>query len=135
MKSIMLLAAAAALSVATTARADSLPPAVHAGSASYVSGGIGKTEADAMRQARSEFPLMLMMSQSNGGNFVADVDLRIVSASGQAVLHSANAGPIVLVQVPDGRYQIAARFEGKTLTRDVDVASAKHQVVYLNFPT
>ena len=63
MKSIMLLAAAAALSVATTARADALPPAVHAGSASYVSGGIGKTEADAMRQARSEFPLMLMMSQ------------------------------------------------------------------------
>ena len=134
MKSVMLLAAAAALSIATRARAGPLPPAVHAGSASYISGGIGQDEADAMREARSQFPLTLMMSQSSGGNFVTGVDLRIVSASGQAVIHAASAGPIVLVHVPDGHYQIAARYDGKTLTRDVDVASGQHRMVYLNFP-
>lgn len=134
MRSIVFLAAATALSAATAARADLLPPAVHAGEATYVSGGIGKTEADAMRQARSDYPLTLMMSQSSGGNFVTDVDLRITSAKGQDVLHSTRAGPIVLVRVPDGRYQIAARFDGKTLTREVDVAGGRHQMVYLNFP-
>ena len=130
MKSIMLLAAATALSIATTAHVGPLPLAVHAGSASYISGGIGQDEADAMREARSQFPLTLMMSQSSGGNFVTGVDLRIVSASGQAVIHAASAGPIVLVHVPDGHYQIAARYDGKTLTRDVDGSFLKRRCIY-----
>jgi hypothetical protein len=115
---------------AVAAVSSSLPQEVVQGSASYVSGGVGKDESDAMKQAEKRYPLALEFSQhgaSKGdkGDFVADVKLTIEDRNGNTVLNATSTGPFVLAKVPDGKYTVKAEEDGKTQVRQVTVSAGK----------
>jgi hypothetical protein len=88
----------------------------------YLNGGIGKTEADAMRRMASEFPLRLTFSEGAYNEFTADVPVVISDARGNPVFELPNAGPLLYVMLPDGKYQVSARTRGRTETQAVTVA-------------
>jgi len=127
------LASILTLSLSGLAYGDGLPPEIQSGKASYITGGIGKAEADAMRRAASDYPLALVLSRSKDGNFISDVDILIQAQNGQPVLHANAAGPIVLMRLPKGRYSVKARYDGRLLVRQVDVDPAGREMVYLNW--
>lgn len=136
MKRLMFAAIAGILTLSLSGAAfgGALPPQIKFGNVSYITGGIGKAEAGAMRQAASDYPLALMLSRSSRGNFITDVELRILAQDGEPVLHTNSAGPVVLLRIPEGHYRIEARFDGNTLVREVDVDPASREMVYLNWP-
>jgi hypothetical protein len=89
----------------------------------YVTGGIGVDEADAMREAASDYSLEMTFAAQTG-QFVSGVDVAVKDRAGEVVLQTNDAAPILLADLPAGRYQIDATYEGQTLTRNVSVADS-----------
>ncbi|HVE49253.1 MAG TPA: hypothetical protein VNG69_06495 [Casimicrobiaceae bacterium] len=96
----------------------------------YVTGGIGKGEADALRAQAKGFPLELQFSRrtETGNAFESDVAVRIIDASGRAVLEIPAAQPIVLANVAPGRYTVEATANGQTKRQTVDVGKGRSNI-------
>ena len=96
----------------------------------FVTGGIGKEEADAMRADAPNYALELVFVRKvdNREEFVSDVRLRIADQDDRVVVERA-AGPIVLAQVPNGTYTIVAEFGGQTRTQRVALAPGHHEKI------
>lgn len=72
------------------------------GEVSYMNGGIGKDEADAIRAQASRFPLELPFVRRADGHeeFVVDVAIRSADRAGRVVLELPGQGPVFLVNLP-----------------------------------
>ena len=96
--------------------------------ASFVNGGIGKEEADALRAEAADYPLELVFTRhaDNHDEFIAEVHLTIRDRDGQVIIDQAQQGPIFLARLPDGTYTVIAEYRGETQTRRVAVADGRH---------
>ncbi|WP_077000243.1 hypothetical protein [Variovorax sp. KK3] len=90
------------------------------GAARYACGGIGSDESTAMRAAMKDHPLALLFARA-GGEYLANVDVRIKGANGDTALAMRASGPVCLVDLPAGRYTVEATTEGMTKTHNVTV--------------
>src|SRR6267154_3823343 len=88
----------------------------------YVNGGIGLDEQAAMRRVAKAFPLRIVFSENKSREFLADIPMVIADASGNPVFELRSAGPMLYVLLPQGQYQVTARFKGVTQTQRVTVA-------------
>jgi hypothetical protein len=120
-----------ALSVGTSASAAEIrtaPP----GNIDFINGGITQDEADAMRAEGRSFPLEVVLAQYRGdeGNaFVADANVRIYDSAGREFAELPNSGPIILANLPDGRYTVEAEFHGNTKRQQVVITGRGHRKV------
>jgi hypothetical protein len=96
--------------------------------ASFVNGGIGTEEADAIRTEAADYPLELVFSRraDERYEFVAEVHLRIQDRDGQVIVDKPFQGPIFLARLPDGTYTVTAEYRGETQKRRVAVVDGKH---------
>ena len=92
-------------------------------STAYLSGGVGADEREAMRRVAGEFPLRIEFSEADDRELVADVPVVILNAKGASVLELRDAGPLLYVLLPNGRYTVSARVGGSTETQEVTVAA------------
>jgi len=99
----------------------------------FRSGGIGEASQQAMREAASDYSLGLTFSRASDGAFLGDVDLEIVNARGQTVLDRQDAHPMVLVDLPAGRYTVAATHDGRTQRQAVEVPDSGHRQLTLSW--
>jgi hypothetical protein len=118
-------------SLAVSAADLQLPPERHQGSVAYVSGGIGKDEATAFEQAAAQYPLTLEFVEKTSPHreFLSDVAVVIQDQRGQNVLSTRTTGPFLLVNLPDGRYQVITSYNGKREERRVTVNRTGRQRV------
>jgi hypothetical protein len=135
----LLCALSATLAPATSAWASvnpDLPPKQVHGSVVYLSGGTSAAQALAMRSEAANYPLELDFLWGRGAKEspIAVVDWSIKNVAGQALLHASSSGPVVLASVPDGRYMVTARHEGKTLSRTATVRKGTHDTVVMEWP-
>ena len=128
----------AVISLAGAAHADesSLPPERSQGSVTYISGGIGKDEADAMKQAASRYSLAIEMASpvSPRAQYVADVKIDIRDQRGATVLSTISDGPILLAKLPPGRYTVNAARNGVSQQRNIVVGSGGPLRAMFSFP-
>ncbi|WP_175911270.1 carboxypeptidase-like regulatory domain-containing protein [Burkholderia sp. BCC1640] len=129
LRNVSRFAAAAALAAgfAVTApgayaQSDGLPAASQQGDVSYVSGGIGKDQSTAFEQSEAAWPLALRFT-GKGGEFLADVHVRIVDGKGTELLTTDARGPYMLVKLPPGRYTVHASYQGSDESRAVTVGA------------
>lgn len=114
-------AGALALAVAIPAVAAAIPRAQHENGVTYVSGGIGSDEAAAMKSEAKHYPLSMVFSAGKRNEYLADVKVKVQDPAGKVVLDEVSGGPIMLVKVPAGRYEVVASRGGKTERRTVQV--------------
>ena len=121
-------AAAVMLATAGVAQAIPAPEAVTHGEATYVSGGVGKPEANAMREMASHYPIAMTFAKHNQGQneFVAGVKVVVTDHSGKQVVDVSDGGPMLLLKVPDGKYTVRADYKGHVKTQSVDVRAGHH---------
>lgn len=102
----------------------------------YLCGGIGQEEQVQMKQAASDYDLMMTFAASNGA-YVADVEVDIADARGQSVLSANCDAPIMLVDFDKGgSYRVKAETAGRTLTRTARVNDrGQTQRLRLAWPT
>lgn len=126
MKQLHLLAAAVL--------ACGLVPAVQAqepGEPAFLCTGISeddRTEAE----ASTDHTLKLVYAQS-GGNYLGDVTTRLADAEGQVLLETTCEGPWLLVDLPQGSYEVTATFNGESKTENVSVQSGsvlEHTILF-----
>ncbi|WP_223488531.1 carboxypeptidase regulatory-like domain-containing protein [Pseudomonas sp. A-RE-19] len=88
----------------------------------YLSGGIGEDEAKAIQQTKG-YNLHMTFSTGPQDEYVPDVDLVIQKAAGQTVLTVSQAGPLVYVQLPAGKYTVVATHKGEVRRDTADIGS------------
>jgi hypothetical protein len=100
---------------------------------SYMNGGIGKDEQTALQRVAHEFPLRMIFSERKDGEFVANVPVVITDAGGATVFSLAQAGPMLDVMLPDGKYHVTARFGGVSESQDVTVDGKSGSDLYFHW--
>jgi hypothetical protein len=100
-----------------------------AGEMGYLNGGIGKEQADLMRDMSAQFPVRMTFSEREEGTdaFVADVHVRVRDAAGRTLLDLPAQGPIFLLRLPQGVYTVEAEHRGEVKTRRFDIVAGRHQ--------
>ena len=102
-----------------------------------VCGGVGSDDRAALATAVPGANLSLEMFIANGGEYVADADVKLFRLGAHDPELAARAGgPICHLRVAPGRYRIEATFEGVTrsVTATVAASAAKPVRVALAFP-
>jgi hypothetical protein len=133
----VLLGLAVIGALATVAHADegTLPAERSQGSVTYLSGGIGTDESDALKQAASRYSLSIEMSSPAApkAEYVSDVKIDIRDQQGKTVLSTTSDGPILLAKLPPGRYTVNATKSGKSQQRDIVVGSGARPNLQFSF--
>lgn len=103
-----------------------------AGALRYLTGGVGQAEQEALRRAAPQYNLALTFA-APGGQFLAGVAVAVKDHRGETLLLASSAGPMMLLELPPGRYTVEATYEGHTLKREVAVADGGRRQVVLRW--
>ena len=125
-----LLSIGLSLSGSVGAQADPVDESLDLGQISFISGGIGADEAEAMKAQASSYALALTFAQHQRGQdvYLASVPVVIRTADGGAtVLDTVTEGPYLLVNLPEGRYRVSAVYQHNEKTAEVQVRAGAHQ--------
>ncbi|AEA66471.1 MULTISPECIES: carboxypeptidase regulatory-like domain-containing protein [Pseudomonas] len=99
----------------------------------YLSGGIGEDEARAIGQAQG-YNLHMTFAVGPENKYIPDVEVVIQNASGQTLLTLTEAGPLVYVQLPPGKYSVVATRKGEARrdTAEIGSGAARNLVFHWN---
>ena len=90
---------------------------------SYVSGGVSDSEQATIKEMGKDYNLRVLAALEEG-NYLSEVDVTIVNAQGETVLHTVTSGPMLFAQLPAGSYTIHAKApESEEQQQTVQVAS------------
>jgi len=108
-----------------------LPAAQKAGEVTYIIGGIGQTEADAIKHAAKYYPLELefLLKAKPKAEYLSNVQVRIKDAHDRMVLNVNADGPYLLAKMPAGKYTISAERNGKVEHRQIEISATDHRRV------
>ncbi|WP_085717872.1 hypothetical protein [Pseudomonas sp. B28(2017)] len=90
----------------------------------YLSGGIGEDESRAIQQTTG-YNLHMTFSVGSQNEYISDVSVVIQKAPGQTVLTLNDAGPLVYVKLPAGKYTVIATRNGETRHDVANVGSGE----------
>ena len=88
----------------------------------YISGGVGGGAREELLAKERDYNLKIVAADTSG-DYLADVQVVIESATKARVLDTTMDGPILLVKLDPGTYTIRATSGAKTLTRTVTIAA------------
>jgi hypothetical protein len=113
-----------------------LPPEHKAGAVTYMSGGIGTDEAEAMKAAEHRYGLALEFLEAAmpRNEYLADIGVKVKDRAGKVVLETRSVGPYLLATLPAGTYTIVADNDGHMLTRTAQIAPDQHKRVVFLWP-
>ncbi len=98
----------------------------------YLQGGIGQDEANALRKTPG-YDLHVELSTGPEGKFQSGATVDIQNAQGQPVLSVTDAGPLLYVQLPPGKYKVTGNAQGETVQQLVTVNGKTPATVNLNW--
>lgn len=133
---VILAAVALTLLVRVAAQADDLGIVVRTqGEVRYVSGGVGLTERQTLKEiaARERMNLKLEFAEGNGA-FLAALPVTITDASGVVRLRVKTDGPWLFVRLPAGDYTYRAERDGIAQAGSVTVPVIGRVERLVSFP-
>ncbi len=92
------------------------------GEVTYVSGGVGEDERDAMKAMRGDYDLSLLFAVKGSGEYVSDVNVKIKDAKGAVCLDTVADGPMLYAKLKPGHYSISAERDGHVMNKKVTVS-------------
>lgn len=132
MKRTLLIAAAAALlanaSFAQEARQQTW------------TGGIGQAERDLIQETQNDYTLKIVFT-GEAGMYVANVRVVIKDKDGAEVVNLLTQGPVLLADLPPGRYSVETSAEGNeknfkvTLHEKLTTQQVRYPIKDTNAPT
>ena len=112
------------LAGAADSSAPTLQP-VTEGGITYVSGGNGLEQRQALDEVAGDYNLKLVFAEQNSGAYLADVKLLIMNMKGQKILEAVSDGPWFFVKLAPGRYKITAEAEGQSQVQQTKVGGGR----------
>lgn len=128
--------AGAVLSVAlpgVDAKADTshLPAARQCGNVTFISGGIGTEESEALKKEAPKHNLALLFSVRIGtpAAYTTDVHVTILDSQDRPVLDVISDGPYFLTDLPAGQYVVAASSGMATKQQKITLRPGAHRLL------
>jgi hypothetical protein len=90
---------------------------------SYMSGGFGYDERNAMTISGKGYSLKLILSTKKG-DYLSDVEVRVEDGAGKEVLSALSEGPWFFAQLPPGDYVVNATALGKPQRKPLRVGGS-----------
>jgi hypothetical protein len=125
----LLVAALAAVAVGAAGVARAAQPDIR-----LRSGGVGEAEQQAMRDAARDYSLGMSFTNRRG-EYVAGVVVSIRDAAGQELVSTTSDGPLMLVDLPPGRYQVQASYAGQPRQQTVVVPPKGRRQLAFSWPS
>ncbi|CAD6875497.1 carboxypeptidase regulatory-like domain-containing protein [Methylomonas fluvii] len=104
------------------------------GDVTFVSGGIGGDERDALQAVRADYNLSLLFSMQGTGEYFSDVAVRISDAKNQTMLNTVADGPMLFAKLKPGKYRISAEHEGQEIRKTVTVDNKHRSPLSFTWP-
>ncbi len=107
-----------------------VPDTQYVNEIAYVAGGIGSEESAAIEIESKQWPLMLQFSQVNEkgwGVWLSDIQIKVVNGENQEVFSAICNGPMMLMNLAPGHYDVVGIYEGKVQKRSVLIQANKPQ--------
>lgn len=121
------------LSFLVFAEETSLKPQTQ-GEVSFVSGGVGGDERDAMRAMRKDYNLSLLFSLEGSGEYLSDVRVSINDARGKNLLETVADGPMFFAKLDPGRYVIKVEQNGHAIKKNISIDDEQSVFLSFNWP-
>lgn len=99
-----------------------IPPVQEQGGVSFISGGVGLGERDALARAGASYPLKIEMAE-RGGEYVSDAVVTF-SKNGMSPVSFTTEGPLAFVRLAPGTYQVEVQYGGQTKRQSVTVGAS-----------
>jgi hypothetical protein len=108
-----------------------IPDTQHSQGISYISGGVGEEESQAILAEAKQWPLLLELAQLEDGRgvWIFGANIQIENAKHQTIFDAQADGPYILINLPVGDYLIEATYQGVVQKRSVSVKSAIPQKI------
>lgn len=126
------VAALAAAWLAAPARAEVERGTTMDGHA-FLEGGIGQDEVRTLEGERGNYALTVITAERRHGEYLSDVHLRIMDARGTPVLDRTLTGPLLLVDLPPGRYTLEAAYRDAVRRSAVTLHPNEHRRLVIGF--
>jgi hypothetical protein len=104
------------------------------GDVTFVSGGIGEGERNAMEAMKSDYNLNLLFAAKGTGEFLADVNVRIADAQGNTVIETVSDGPFLFARLKPGNYTVLAEKDGSVMRQKARVGGGKRASLSFYWP-
>lgn len=88
-----------------------------------------------MQKVAPKYPLELWFTQGAKAaeEFTNNVPVEIENHTGKVILNARSAGPMMLATLPDGRYTIIAKDNGKAERRNIRIDHGEQDTVVFNW--
>lgn len=95
------------------------------GDVSFISGGVGGDEWDALQAAKADYNLRLLFTVQGTGEYLSNVNVSLTDAKGNTTLEAVAEGPLFFAKLKPGRYTVNAALDGKTFQKKVTIGNKK----------
>lgn len=93
------------------------------GDVTFVSGGVGGDEQNALRAMQSDYNLNLLFSVQGTGEYLSDVQVTITDTKGNVFLETVADGPKLFANLKPGRYIVMANQDGRVVRKTATVGN------------
>lgn len=104
------------------------------GDVTFVSGGVGGDQRDALQAMRADYNLSLIFSARGSGEYLSQVKVSILDSAGNTVLATVAEGPMLLVKLKPGSYAVSADNDGQVVEKKVTVKDKRGITLSFTWP-
>jgi hypothetical protein len=101
---------------------------------SAVGGGVGLIARERLSSEASADHNVKMVFTLTTGNYLADVQMKVLDQKGHTVLEAVSQGPWLYAKLPPGKYTAQATYNGNTVTRQLKIGNRGERVAYFRWP-
>lgn len=98
---------------------------------SYISGGVGEEESQAILAEAKQWPILLELSQLENGRgvWIFGAKIKILNTKNQVIFDAQADGPYMLINLPTGDYLLEGTYQDVVQKRAIVVKTAMPQKV------
>jgi hypothetical protein len=111
-----------------------LPQPQAQGDVTFISGGIGENERNALEAVKGNFNLSLLFAVKRTGKFIADVNVRIADAEDNTVVETVAEGPYLFARLKPGKYTVTAEKDGNVMHQKARVSDRRITTLSFYWP-
>ena len=104
------------------------------GEVTFISGGVGVDEQNALAAMRGEFNLSLLFSIQGSAEYLSGVKVYIADSSGNTFLETTSDGPKLFAKLKPGNYTVTADRDGQVIKKSANVRVKQRTSLSFTWP-
>ncbi len=133
MKTFLKLFLSAQLILMSSWAGAQIPDTQYSQGISFITGGVGQEETEAILAEAKQWPITLELSQIENGRgvWIFGALIKVLNVKKQIIFDARADGPYMMINLVPGDYVINASYEGVVQTRAVSIKADSSQKISL----